>query len=144
MLVKWATGVYKLRVHVPCDNEMAFERNTMYTYCPPYLWIDVWLSRMKEAFSWCRWNLITYKPIASEVKWVECSLIIGMGCWVHILSLTLDSSDGLWVVIQSVGNLVSRTSQLRILLSAEEDNLSPSIRKPLACARTLKSKTTYR
>ena len=37
----------------------------------------------------------------SEVKWAECSLIIGTGCWVHVFSLILDSSVGLWVGIQS-------------------------------------------
>ena len=61
------------------------------------------------------------KPIGSEVKWFEFSLIIGTGCWVQVFSLILDS----WVGIQSTGEMVSETSQLRILHSAEEDNLSP-------------------
>ena len=42
-----------------------------------------------------------------------------------VFSLILDNSVGLWVGIQSAGKLVSETSQLRILHSAEEDNLSP-------------------
>ena len=37
----------------------------------------------------------------------------------------LDSSVSLWAGIQSTGDLVSETSQVRILLSAEVDNLSP-------------------
>ena len=48
------------------------------------------------------------------------------------ISLILDSSVGLWVGIQSAGELVSETSQLRILHSAEEDNLSPFESK-IAC-----------
>ena len=65
------------------------------------------------------------KPIGSEVKWAECSLIIGTGCWVQVFSLNLDNSVGLWLGIQSAGELASQISQLRILHSAEEDNLSP-------------------
>ena len=67
------------------------------------------------------------KPIDSEVKWVECALIIGTGCWVQVY-LILDSSICLWVGIQSAGDLVSQTSQLRILYPAEEDNLIVSVR----------------
>ena len=44
------------------------------------------------------------KPNGSEVKWAECSLIIGTGCWVQVFSLILDSSVGLWVGIQSAGD----------------------------------------
>ena len=72
------------------------------------------------------------KPIDSEFKWAECSLIIGTGCWVQVFSSILDSSVGLWVGIQSAGELVSETSQLWILHSAEEDNLSPFDSK-IAC-----------
>ena len=67
-----------------------------------------------------------WQPIGSEVKWAECSLIIGMGCWVKVFSLILNSAVGLWLGIQSADELVSGTYQLRILHSAEEDNLSPS------------------
>ena len=65
------------------------------------------------------------KPAGSEVKWVECSLIIGTGCQVQVFSLILDNSVSLWAGIQSVGDLVPETSQVRILHSAEEDKLSP-------------------
>ena len=61
----------------------------------------------------------------SEVKWAECSLIIGTGYQVKVFSLILDSSVGFWASIQSAGNLVSRTSKVRILHSAEENDLSP-------------------
>ena len=47
------------------------------------------------------------KSTDSGVKWAECSLIIGTGCRIHILSLILDSSVGLAASIQSAGNLVS-------------------------------------
>ena len=47
-------------------------------------------------------------------------------------SLILDCSVGLWVGIQSAGELVSETSQLRILHSAEEDDFSPFDSK-IAC-----------
>ena len=36
----------------------------------------------------------------------------------------LDSSVGLWVGIQSAEDLVFQTSQLRVLRSAQEDNMS--------------------
>ena len=47
------------------------------------------------------------KSTDSGVKWAECSLIIGTGCRVQILSLILDSSVGLSASIQSAGDLVS-------------------------------------
>ena len=47
------------------------------------------------------------KPNGSEVRWAECSLVIGTGCWVQVFSLILDSSVGLWVGIQSAGEYVS-------------------------------------
>ena len=56
--------------------------------------------------------------------------------------LILDSSAGLWVGILSAGDLVSQTSQLRILHSTGENCLL-SIRKSLACARASKLTTTY-
>ena len=64
------------------------------------------------------------KPIGSGVKWAECSLIIGTGCWVKVFSLILDGSMGFWVGIRSAGGLVP---QLRILHSAEQDNLLPTV-----------------
>ena len=54
------------------------------------------------------------------------------GCRVRVFSLILDSSVGLSAGIQSTGDLVSETSQLRILHSAEEDNFSPFDSK-IAC-----------
>ena len=47
------------------------------------------------------------KSTDSGVKWAECSLIIGTGCQVQVLSLILDSSGGLSASIQSAGDLVS-------------------------------------
>ena len=44
------------------------------------------------------------KPIGSNVKWAERSLIIGIGCWVQVFSLIRDSLVGLWVGIQSAGD----------------------------------------
>ena len=68
----------------------------------------------------------------SAVQWAECSLIIGTGCRVQVFSLILDSSVGLSAGIQSAGDLVSETLWVRILHSAEEDNLSPFDMK-IAC-----------
>ena len=48
-------------------------------------------------------------PNGCGVEWAECSLIIGTGCRVQVLSLILDSSVGLSVGIQSAGDLVSET-----------------------------------
>ena len=64
------------------------------------------------------------KPIGSKVEWAECLLIIGTGCRVQVFSLILDSSVGLSAGIQSAGNRYLRP-WVRILPSAEEDNLSP-------------------
>ena len=49
------------------------------------------------------------KSTDSGVKWAECSLIIGTGCRVQVLSFILDSSVGLSASIQSAGDLVSGT-----------------------------------
>ena len=57
-------------------------------------------------------------------------------------SLILDSSVGLWVGIQSAGDLVSQTSKVWILHSAEEDNLSPFDSKSLPKIKS-KSNNTY-
>ena len=48
-------------------------------------------------------------PNGCGVEWDECSLIIGSGCRVKVLSLILDSSVGLSAGIQSAGDLVSET-----------------------------------
>ena len=49
------------------------------------------------------------KPTASGVEWAEYSLIMGTGCRVPVFSLIIDSSMGLSAVIQSAGDLVSKT-----------------------------------
>ena len=79
----------------------------------------------------------------SEVKWDECSLIIGTGCWVQVVCLVLDSSDGLWVGIQSASDLLPQTSKVRILHSIEEDNLSAFDSQSLTCARWIKQQICY-
>ena len=71
-------------------------------------------------------------PNGSVVRWAECLLIIGTGCRVQVFSLILDSSVSLSAGIQSAGDWVSETLWVRILLSAEEDNLSPFDSK-IAC-----------
>ena len=50
------------------------------------------------------WKCMYVWLTGSEVKWAECSLIIGTGRWVQVFSLILDSSVGLWVGIQSAGD----------------------------------------
>ena len=49
------------------------------------------------------------KPTGNGVEWAEYSLIIGTGCRVSVFSLIIDSSMGLSAVIQSAGDLVSKT-----------------------------------
>ena len=49
------------------------------------------------------------KSTGSGVRWHECSLIIGTGCWVQVFSLILDSSVSLSAGIQSLGDLVTET-----------------------------------
>ena len=83
-------------------------------------------------------NKYTYRqsqvqmPNGSGVRWAECLLIIGTGCRVQVFSLILDSSVGLSASIQSAGDWVSETLWVRILHSAEGDNLSPFDSK-IAC-----------
>ena len=63
--------------------------------------VDLWVG-IQSAGGYVSWDF--------QVKWAECSLIIGTGCWVQVFSLILDSSVGLWVGIQSadgMANLVS-------------------------------------
>ena len=71
-------------------------------------------------------------PNGSGVRWAECLRIMGTGCRVQVFSLILDSSVGLSAGIQSAGDWVSETLWVRILHSAEEDNLSPFDSK-IAC-----------
>ena len=71
-------------------------------------------------------------PNGSGVRWAEFLLIIGTGCRVQVFCLILDSSVGLSAGIQSAEDWVSETLWVRILLSAEEDNLSPFDSK-IAC-----------
>ena len=72
-------------------------------------------------------------PNGSGIEWAECSLIIGTGCRVKVsFSLILDSSVGLSAGIQSAGDSVPETLWVRILHSAEEDNLSP-LDSEIAC-----------
>ena len=71
------------------------------------------------------------KPTGIGVEWAECSLIIGMGYWVKVFSLIINSSVGLSAGIQSVGDSVPETI-VWILHSAEEDNL-PSFDSKITC-----------
>ena len=71
-------------------------------------------------------------PNGCGVRWVECLLIIGTDCRVQVLCLILDSSVGSSAGIQSAEDWVSETLWVRILHSAEENNLSPFDSK-LAC-----------
>ena len=71
---------------------------------------------------------ISRKQTGTGVEWAECSLIIGMGC--RVLSLIPDSSVGLSAGIQSA--IWCLRPWVRILHSAEEDNLSPFDSK-IAC-----------
>ena len=71
-------------------------------------------------------------PNGNGVRWAECLLIMGTGCRVQVFSLILDSSVGLSAGIQSAWHCVSETFWVRILHSAEEDNLSPFDSK-IAC-----------
>ena len=84
----------------------------------------------------CKMLKVTQVKIFTHQLWAECSLIIGPSCWVKVFCLILDSSVGSWVGIESAGDLVSETSQLRILLSVL------SFKKSLACARASKLTTT--
>ena len=71
-------------------------------------------------------------PNGSGVRWAECLLIIGTSCRVQVFSLILDNSVALSAGIQSAEDWVSETLWVRILHSAEEDNLSPFDSK-IAC-----------
>ena len=77
-------------------------------------------------------------PTGRGVEWAECSLIIGMGCWVQVFNFILGLSAG----IQSAGDSVLETL-VRILHSAEDDNLSPFKRKSLTCAGATKLTSTH-
>ena len=91
------------------------------------------------------WQLAMW-PNGSGDRWAECLLIIGTGCRVQVFSLIHDSSVGLSAGIQSAGDWVSETPWLRILHSAEEDNLFPFDSK-IACpcqSIEIKNKYAYR
>ena len=81
-----------------------------------------------------RYRKIINSPISENYFRISCSLIIGTGCRVEVFhlildslildNLILDSSVGLSAGIQSAGDSVPQTLWVRILHSAEEDNLS--------------------
>ena len=64
------------------------------------------------------------KPSGSGVKWAECLLIVGMGYWIQVFNLILNSSVGLSAGIQPARESVPETL-VRILHPTEEDNLHP-------------------
>ena len=83
-------------------------------------------------------------PSGSGVEWAECSLIKGTGCRVKTFSLILDSSVGLSTGIHSAGDPFWETPWVRILHSAEEDNLSPFDSKILSLYQSIEiSNTKY-
>ena len=65
------------------------------------------------------------KPTGSEVEWAECLLIIGMGCRIQVFLAW--SSIAQSVCQKAFSLLANRCLRpwVRILHSAEEDNLSP-------------------
>ena len=65
------------------------------------------------------------RPKCNGVEWAECSLILGTGCRVQVFSLILDSSVGLSAAFSLLASWCLRPWWVRILHSAEEDNLSP-------------------
>ena len=64
------------------------------------------------------------------------------GLWNPSFRLILDSSVGLWVDIQSAGDLLSQTSKVRIQHSGEEDNLSLFDWKIACLCQSIKIKAT--
>ena len=78
------------------------------------------------------------RPTGNEVKWAECSLIIGTGYQVHVFCLILDSSVGLWVGIQSAGDLLP---WFEPWIQQRKTTYLLSIRKWLTCARASKLTT---
>ena len=77
-----------------------------------------------------------WKPISSEVKWAECSFIIGTGCWVQVFTWSL--------IAQSV---CERAFSLLVIwclrfpsfcIHQRKTACLLSIRKSLACARASK------
>ena len=83
------------------------------------------------------------KPTGSGFEWAECLLIIGMGYWVQVFSLILNSSFGLSVGIQSSGKSVTKTLGSNPAFSRIIQPCLLSIRKSLACARALNLTTNY-
>ena len=84
------------------------------------------ICKLNRYFPWWLFNTIAtaYSVQIGNIHLI-CSLIIWTGCRVQVCGLILDSAVGLSAGIQSAGDLVSETL-VRILHSAEEDNLSPS------------------
>ena len=64
------------------------------------------------------------KPTGSEVKWAECLLIIGTGCRVQVLAWSSIAQSVCQQAFSLLANRCLRT-WVRILHSAEEDNVSP-------------------
>ena len=64
-------------------------------------------------------------PNGCGVKWAECSLIIGTGCWVQVLDWSSIAQSFCQWAFSLLAIWCLRPWWVRILLSAEEHNLSP-------------------
>ena len=93
LLQQWQIGVWDFQVWIlhsaEEDNLSLFDSNIA---C---LCQSIEINNNKNVYRQSQ----VWKPTDSEVNWAKCSLIIGMGCWVQVFSLILDSSVGLWVGI---------------------------------------------
>ena len=83
----------------------------------------------------------------NQVIWDTCRLYSSQGRAVEsssFVSMIFDSSAGLWMDIQSAGDVVFQTSNVRILHSGKEHNLPLFDSKSLPCTRALsKSNNKY-
>ena len=80
------------------------------------------------------------KPISSEVKWAECSLITDTGCWVFVWSSIAQSVCEWTFSLLAIWCL--RPPRFESCIQQRKTTCLHSIRKSLACARPSKLTTT--
>ena len=72
-------------------------------------------------------------PISSEVKWVECSRIIGTGCWVHVFAWSLIAQSVCEWAFSLLAIWCLRLHSVESCIQQRKTACLLSIRKSLAC-----------
>ena len=117
----------------------------VYVYVYMYMYISCIQQRKTTCLISIRKSLACARTskLTTNMYIARASAILGTGWRVQVFSLLLDSSVGLSAGIQSAKDSVPRTLWVRILHSAEEDNLSPFDSKIACLCQSIEMNNKY-